>query len=296
MTRTPPPLSDVAVLGLGPMGAPIAHNLLVAGWQTMVWNRTPSVTRDPLFAGAVVAPSVGAIRASVVLSVLPDVPQLEQHLDDGILSAWGEAGTVLVVMSTTSPERVRALAVRCAPFGVKVADAPMSGGDRGAREGTLSIMLGAEAEVAERVMPLLETIGTTVIRCGEVGSGAIAKLTNQVVVAGTLAVLAEALSIAERAGIDLEALTRLFRGGLAASAVLDLKLTKLLGREYSLGGSTRNQVKDLDYALETAVELGADHPLTEVLAELYRTTALEHADADHSAVLETYLGGRAGRR
>ncbi|MEJ5914993.1 NAD(P)-dependent oxidoreductase [Pseudokineococcus sp. 1T1Z-3] len=282
---------SVAVLGLGPMGAPVAANLLRADVDLTVWNRTAARADQLVEAGARRAETVADVDADVVLSLLPDVPQLLEHLTDDVLAAWGRRGTTLVVMSTTSPGRVRDLADRCEPVGVHVVDAPMSGGDKGAREATLSLMVGATEPDMERVRPVLEVLGTTVVHLGGPGAGSVAKLCNQVVVAGTVTLLAEALALAARSGVDPGQVTRVLAGGLAASAVLDQKRDKLVGREYSLGGSVRNQVKDLDYAAAAAADAGLTLPLLEAVSQAFRDVAAEHGDDDHTAVQERYLRG-----
>lgn len=288
-TTTP---RSVAVLGLGPMGGPIAHNLIAAGCDVTVWNRSApplSALRD---AGARVVNRVEEIDSDVILSVLPDVDQLRTQLNDEVLDAWTSHATapqVVVVMSTTSPQKIEALARDLEARGIGVADAAMSGGDAGARSGALSIMVGARDHDWQTILPLLQLVGSTVVRFGQPGAGSIAKLCNQVVVAGTLAALSEALAIAERAKLDLGQLTDVFAGGLAASALLTQKKDKLLNRDYSLGGSLRNQVKDLRYATEVARGHGLPTPLAELLMTLF-TTAEDRGfgDLDHSALREIY--------
>lgn len=280
----------VSVLGLGPMGAPIARNLLASGRPTTVWNRTR--LRAEAFAadGARVADTVADAAADVVLVVLPDVPQLREILDEAALAALEATGSLLVITSTTSPEQVRALAEELAPRGVRVLDAPMSGGVAGAAAGTLSLMVGGAEEDVARARPVLETIGGTLTHLGPLGAGSLAKLCNQVVVAGTLASLAEAYGLARAGGIDAEGLTEVLAGGLAASEVLTQKRDKLLQRDYTLGGSTDNQVKDLRYATAALEQAGVAGRLTPVLLAAY-TEVVERGGGqlDHAAVQELYL-------
>lgn len=284
------PARTVSVLGLGPMGMPIARTLLAAGMPTTVWNRTAATAQPLAGEGAVLAGSVAEAASDVVLSVLPDVPQLRDVLDDAALSAFEAAGAVLVVTSTTGAERVRSLAADLAPRGIRVLDAPMSGGVAGAAAGTLSLMVGGDPADVARARPVLETIGGTITHLGPLGAGSLAKLCNQVVVAGTLASLGEAFGLARAGGIAPEQLLRVLSGGLAASEVLAQKQDKLLHREYTLGGSTDNQVKDLLYAAAAMEERGMEGRLTPVLLEAYRELVeAGHGQQDHSIVQELFL-------
>ncbi len=276
-----------AVLGLGPMGEPIARNLVAAGHETQVWNRTAA--KAEALAGAQAVRDLREITAPVILSVLPDIPQLRALLTDDVLAAWERTRPLLVICSTTSPDRVRALAHELAPRGIRVADAPLSGGDSGAREATLSLMVGASEDDFAELEPTLRAIGRTIMRFGEPGAGSVAKLANQMVVAGTLTALTEALALAEAEGLQLDDLVSVLEGGLAASAVLSLKRDKVLTGDYALGGSAVNQLKDLDYAAGLADAAGAHAPLTELLRSIFASVVDEgRGDEDHSVVLEHF--------
>lgn len=284
---------SVAVLGLGPMGMPIARNLLAAGFTTTVWNRTRSRAEELEGDGAIVADELAAAASEVVLSVLPDVHPLQDLLDEDMLSAFATAGTVLVIMSTTGPQQVQVLADRLRPRGIAVVDAPMSGGVAGAASGRLSLMVGGTDADVERVRPVLAVLGDVITHMGPLGAGCLAKLCNQIVVAGTLAALGEAFGLARAGGIDPEQLATVLGGGLAASEVLSQKREKLLRRDYSLGGSTDNQVKDLLYATEAMDSAEVDARLLPVLVEAYQAI-VDRGDGqrDHAAVQELYLRGR----
>ncbi|PFG51026.1 2-hydroxy-3-oxopropionate reductase [Amycolatopsis sulphurea] len=274
----------VGVIGLGPMGAPVAGHIARAGFPVRVWNRTRAKAAAFAAAG-----HPADLSAEVVLSALPDVDHLERIAPDSVLGTWASRGTThLVVLSTTSPDKVRDLAARLTRFGIAVVDAPMSGGDAGARAGTLSLMVGGAAEDVAVVEPVLRTFSSTVEHMGPVGAGTAAKLCNQIVVATTLVGLAESLDLAQRAGLSGPQLVRVLEGGLASSAVLDAKAAKILHREYSLGGSTDNQVKDLRYAVALADRLGARLTQTREAAALFEETVRSGlGGADHSAVFET---------
>ncbi|GAA3569193.1 NAD(P)-dependent oxidoreductase [Amycolatopsis ultiminotia] len=284
----------VGVLGLGPMGAPVAGHLARAGFPLRVWNRTRA--KAAAFGAAAVG-HPAQLCAEVVLSALPDVDHFERIAPDPVLDTWAGRGTThVVVLSTTAPDKVRGLAVRLARFGLAVVDAPMSGGDAGARAGTLSLMVGAGDEDFATVEPVLRTFSSTVEHLGPVGAGTAAKLCNQIVVATTLVGLAEALDLARRAGLSGSQLVRVLEAGLASSAVLEAKAAKILQREYGLGGSTDNQVKDLRYALALADRLGARLAQTRQTAALFEATVRNGLGAaDHSAVYETVSEDRYPR-
>ncbi|MGP9537191.1 NAD(P)-dependent oxidoreductase [Brachybacterium sp. AOP43-C2-M15] len=292
---TPPgagPAPTVSVLGLGPMGAPIARSLLAAGRAPAVWNRTRARAEELAAEGARLADTVAEAAADVVLAVLPDVPQLRSVLDEQALDAFAAAGTLLVITSTTGPEQVRSLAEDLADHGIRVLDCPMSGGVAGAAAGTLSLMVGGREQDVARALPVLETIGGTVTHLGPLGAGSLAKLCNQVVVAGTLASIAEALGLARAGGLDVDALLRVLDGGLASGELLTQKRRKLADREYSLGGSTDNQVKDLLYATAAMEDLGLEGRLTPVLLEEFReVVARGGGQLDHAMIQELFLRG-----
>nr|WP_301952451.1 MULTISPECIES: NAD(P)-dependent oxidoreductase [unclassified Rathayibacter] len=284
------------MLGLGPMGAPMARNLL-AGGELTVWNRTAS--RSAAFAelGAVVAPTPAAAAAEIVLTVLPDLVQVESLLEggDGLLEGWRAAGTVdpvLVVHGTVSPIAVADLARRLADeHGVQVVDAPLSGGTVGARDATLSIMVGGAEEAVARVLPVLARLGRTVRHLGSSGAGATAKLCNQIVVAGTVAVVSEALLLARRAGLDPATVVELLQGGLARTAVLEQKSGKWLDEDFAEGGSARNQLKDLRFVAESAAAEGVGLPTTAAVTALFeRMIAEGDGDLDHTGVYRTLAG------
>ncbi|MCJ1701661.1 NAD(P)-dependent oxidoreductase [Rathayibacter festucae] len=286
----------LSLLGLGPMGAPMARNLLAAAPLT-VWNRTASRAAPFAELGAVVAPTPAAAAGDVVLTVLPDLVQVESLLmgEDGLLAGWRAAeiaAPVLVVHGTVSPIAVAALARRlAAEHGVQVVDAPLSGGTVGARDATLSIMVGGADEPVARVLPVFERLGRTVRHLGPSGAGATAKLCNQIVVAGTVAVVSEALLLARSAGLDPATVVELLQGGLARTAVLEQKSRKWLDEDFAEGGSARNQLKDLRFVAESAAAEGVALPTTAAVTALFeRMIAEGDGDLDHTGVHRTLAG------
>lgn len=289
---------SVGFLGLGPMGMPMAHALADAGWRVVAWNRTASKVADlqqlSTHVTAAGTPAEVAARASVVISMLPDLPQLQERLDgpDGLLAGWAGArpdeAPVIVVMGTVSPVGLTTLQEWLAggELPVSLVDAPVSGGPPGAIERRLSIMVGgAEADVA-RVRPLLDAMGTTVRHLGPLGSGELAKACNQIVVGATLTALGEALTLARAGGLDSAEVLDILAAGLAGSEALTQKRERLLSGDFSGGGKSVNQVKDLAIILETARRYGVRLPLSEVADDLYRRLVAQGGgDLDHSAVI-----------
>ena len=280
----------IALIGLGPMGAPIARHIAERGYALEVWNRS-AAKAEAFRSIAHVAANVADLAADIVISALPDVDQLNELTLSSVLEKWASRGTrYLVVLSTTSPEKVLSLSARLSPLGITVIDAPMSGGDAGAQAGALSLMVGAEPQDFEELRPLLETFASTVQNMGPTGAGAVAKLCNQVVVAGTLVALVEALDLARRAGLSQPQLVEILKGGLAASAVLDLKAGNLLTRSYEPGGSAVNQLKDLRYAVSLGDRFGAELPVTRATTSLFETiVSLGLGKKDHSVVQELLI-------
>lgn len=282
---------SVGFVGLGAMGLPMAANLKKAGFDVVAWNRSDRGLEAARMAGCRTAdsPAEVAAAAPVVLTMLPDLPQVTALLDGptGLLSATSRAMDTLVVMGTVSPVGVRALAEQLAPRRVMLLDAPVSGGVTGAESGALSIMVGGEPDSYDRVRPYLDAMGTTVRRMGGVGAGSLTKACNQLVVAGTLVALAEAVLLAERGGLDVEALLDILGGGLARSEVLAQKRRHLSGADVTPSGPARYLLKDLRFIQESADHAHASLPLAEAVARLYAAVDAQGlGDMDISVVLE----------
>jgi 2-hydroxy-3-oxopropionate reductase len=292
----------VGFVGLGVMGRPMARNLVRAGHRVVVWNRSAAAAAELAAAGATVArtPAELAEAAPVVLTMLPDLLEVEEVLsrDDGLLRGM-RRGSVLVVMGTVSPVDVRDLGIRLEPAGVTVVDAPVSGGDVGAEQATLSIMAGGRPEDVARVRPFLEAMGTTVDHLGALGAGQLAKACNQVVVAATITALAEALVLARKGGLDPRRVFAVLAGGLAGSRVLEVKGPKLLGGDFRPGGAAAFQHKDLGFALAAARAGGVALPLTALVDQLFGAARWNgFGDDDHSVVVRVIerLAGEPGDR
>lgn len=294
------PVSTVGFLGLGRMGLPMSRHVAAAGFSVRAWNRSPKQVDPP--AGAdyrlVATPAEAARGAQVVVTVLPDITEVEQVCagETGVL-AGAEPGTVLVVMGTVSPVAVRAWASSVAGAGVRAVDAPVSGGDVGAAAGTLSVMVGGDPADVARVLPVLEPMAGRVRHLGPLGAGQLAKACNQVVVATTLAALGEAVVLGRRGGLDVEELLDVLAGGLAGSRALEVKRELLAARSYVPGGSAAFQHKDLGFALEAARSEGVALPVTALVDQLFGSLRWTgHGEDDHSGVvqvIEALSGGGA---
>jgi len=287
----------VGFVGLGIMGKPMARNLLRAGYEVTVHNRSRPAVDQLVAEGAQDggSPRGVAERAEVVITMLPDAPDVEQVTfgPQGLVEGL-RPGSVLVDMSTISPVATRSMAARLREWGVAMLDAPVSGGQRGAEEGTLSIMVGGDAEVFERVRPVLEVLGKNVVHVGPVGAGQVCKVCNQVVVALTIQAVAEALVLAQRNGVDPARVRQALMGGFAGSRILEVHGQRMLEGDHRPGFRARLHHKDLRIALETARSAGVPLLGTALVHELLGAlVARGWGDLDHSALVRM-VGELAG--
>lgn len=280
----------IGFLGLGAMGLPMAANLARSGAPVLAWNRSraalDAAVRDGCRAAA--DPAEVASQASTVITMLPDLPQVEAVLDGpgGLLSP-GSVMDTLIVMGTVSPVAVRRLADELAEREIAVVDAPVSGGEKGAKDAALSIMVGGDVDAVARVLPHLNAMGRIVRHMGPVGAGSLTKACNQLVVAGTLAALAEAVLLGESGGLDLPMLFDVLGGGLAASEVLEQKRDHLLTGNFRGSGPVSYLVKDLGFVLDSATAERVALPVTVAGTRLY-SAAVEQGlgDLDNSVILD----------
>lgn len=264
-------------VGLGLMGAPMAANLAKKGWTVTAWNRSPGALEDFRRVGGSAAGGVEQLRDEPVIAfMLPDLAYIEDAAV-GLLASWQAAppaaGTAVVVMSSVSPTAVKAFGqkVQEASSGnAVVVDAPVSGGTKGAIEGTLAIMAGADDEADfRRLQPFFEAMGTTVRLLGPLGAGSLAKACNQLVVGTTTAALAEAAELAERSGVDVAALYEVLSGGLAGSRVLEQVGPRIARKDYAPTGPAKFMHKDLSFVVESADAAGSAVPMARAGVELY---------------------------
>lgn len=282
-------MRTIGFIGLGVMGAPMAERLIKAGFQVIGHTRGPAGRERLAAAGGQPAASVAEVThgADAVITMLPDSPDVAEVVlgDDGVL-ANAAPGTLLIDMSTIRPQVAEQIASAAAERQVEALDAPVSGGEQGAVEGVLSIMVGGPAAALERARPVLEHLGTTIVHVGPAGSGQLVKAANQLVVAGTIELVAEAIVLLEATGVDAEAGLRVLAGGLAGSTVLDRKGQAMLQRRFTPGFRVDLHHKDLGIMLDAARSAGAIVPLGAVVAQLMAALRAQGGGGlDHGALL-----------
>ncbi|HUA45829.1 MAG TPA: 2-hydroxy-3-oxopropionate reductase [Solirubrobacteraceae bacterium] len=280
----------VGFVGLGIMGRPMALNLRRAGYPLIVHNRTRAKEKDLLEEGADAAatPQEVAERAEILITMLPDSPDVEQvYLGaDGVI-AGAHDDQLLIDMSSIAPATAIAVAEAAAGEGADMLDAPVSGGDVGARDGTLSIMVGGSEAAFERAQPLFDVLGKTVVHLGEAGAGQTAKACNQMLVAITIEAVSEALVLASKAGVDPERLIEVLSGGLAGNRVMEVRRRNFLEHDFTPGFRLELHHKDLGIALRTARELGVYAPTTAIVDQMLAALKAEgDGGLDHSALLK----------
>ncbi|MEU7640034.1 2-hydroxy-3-oxopropionate reductase [Streptomyces sp. NPDC039016] len=282
-------MSTIGFLGLGIMGSPMAVNLAKAGHAVLGWNRSPGKANALVAAGGREATSIAdAVRdADVVITMVPASPQVEAlaYGPDGIL-AHARPGTLLIDMSSITPQTSVDLAQKAAEKGLRVLDAPVSGGEAGAVEGVLSIMVGGERADYDAARPVLEAVGSTLVHCGPHGSGQTVKAANQLIVAVNLQAIAEAVVFLEKSGVDLAAALDVLGGGLAGSTVLARKKDNFLQRAYTPGFKLELHHKDMGIVTDAARTVGAPLPVGATAAQLIASAVARGDGAlDHSALL-----------
>ena len=255
----------IAFIGMGTMGAPMALNILNAGYDVVVHNRHRDKEKPVVEAGAARAasPAEAAAGADIVITCVSDTPDVRVILlgDNGVIEG-AKKGTVVVDMSTISPSATREMGDTLAKKGILMIDAPVSGGSEGAQKGTLAIMVGGDPDDVEKVRPVLEAMGKTITHVGPIGSGQITKAINQVVIAATYLGVAEGMTLGMKAGLDMEKVVAAIAGGAAGSWVLDNRAAFMVKNDYPLGFRVRLHAKDLKIALEAARELGVTLPVS----------------------------------
>ncbi len=292
-------MTTVAFIGLGIMGGPMAANLVKAGFEVVGYNRSPDKVKTLVDAGGRGAESVAeAVRgADVIITIVPDSPDVEDVTggDDGVF-ANAEKGALYIDMSSIRPDVAMRVAEAGREAGLRVLDAPVSGGEAGAIEGNLSIMVGGEPADFEAAKPVLDAVGKTIVHVGPAGSGQTVKAANQLIVAGNIQMLAEAVVFLEAHGVDMKAALQVLGGGLAGSTVLNRKGANMLAREFTPGFRLALHHKDMGIVTSAAREAGVVIPLGSAVAQLIAAlVARGDGGLDHSGLLKlvTELSGRS---
>ena len=282
-------MTTIAFIGLGVMGAPMATNLVRADYDVVGFNRSREPIDQLVEAGGRGAESLAdaVSGADVVITMVPDSPDVEDAAlgEDGIYAS-AKPGSLHIDCSTISPEVAARLGELGAKRDIRVVDAPVSGGESGAVEATLSIMVGGEPADVEEARPILEKVGKTVVHVGSHGSGQTVKAANQLIVAGTIELVAEAIVFLEASGVDTEAAVEVLAGGLAGNQILDRKAAGMLKREFEPGFRIDLHHKDLGILTSAAREAGVVIPLGAHVAQLMASLSAQgHGSLDHSALL-----------
>lgn len=280
---------NIGFIGLGIMGKPMVRNLLKAGYVPCVYNRSQMAVDELAAEGALAANSSKEIaeRSDIVITMLPDSPDVEAVVlgTNGILEGAHD-GLLLIDMSTISPVVTKRIGAELEKRGTRMLDAPVSGGDKGAIAGTLSIMAGGNARDFERAMPVFEAMGKTIRHCGPLGSGQVVKACNQIVVALVIEAVSEAMVLGSKAGVDPEVITQVLSGGLAQNRVLDLRGPTMIEHDFTPGFKARLHRKDMGIILETAREFDVTLPVSALVDQMFTNlVASGYGDLDHSSLL-----------
>ena len=281
----------IGFIGLGIMGKPMVKNLLKAGYPVMVWNRSQAAIDEVVACGAVCATKeeIGK-NADMVITMLPNSPQVKEVMlgEDGVAQFMHE-GQIFVDCSSINPVASKEIYAALKEKGIEMLDAPVSGGEPKAIDGTLSFMVGGKQEVFDQYKDLLGAMGASVVRCGEVGAGNTTKLANQIIVACNIQALSEALTLAKMAGVEPQLVFEAIRGGLAGSTVMNAKAPMMIEGNDKPGFKIDLHIKDLNNALDCAHSVGAPVPMTASVQELLQW--LHNNDCgqnDHSAIAKYY--------
>jgi 2-hydroxy-3-oxopropionate reductase len=282
----------IGFIGLGIMGRPMSLHLIKAGYRLTVYDINQEAVNHvaALGAQAALSPREVAEQSDIIFIIVPNSQHVKEVVlgENGILQG-ADPGTIIVDLSSITPVASKEIAAAAAKKGVEMLDAPVSGGEPKAIDGTLAIMVGGKAEIFESVKDLLHCMGSSVTLVGGIGSGTTAKLANQIIVNLNIAAMSEALVLAAKAGIDIDKMYQAIRGGLAGSNVLDAKVPMVLDRNFVAGGRIDINLKDLANVMETAHEIGVPLPLSSQLLEIFHAMKADgKAGLDHCGIVQFY--------
>lgn len=285
-------MKKIGFIGLGIMGKPMSKNLLKAGYELVVYDVNQPNIDEVVAAGAEAGLSCKdvASRTEVIITMLPNSPHVKDVVlgDGGVIEA-AKAGSIVIDMSSIAPLVSREVGEKLAEKGIRFMDAPVSGGEPKAIDGTLSIMVGGKEADYEESLAILKCMGASVVLCGDVGAGNVTKLANQIIVAGNIAAMSEALVLATKAGVDPERIYQAIRGGLAGSTVLDAKAPLIMDRKFDPGFRINLHIKDLNNVLETGHDVGVPLPLSASIMEMMQGLKVDgHGDKDHGSLVLFY--------
>ena len=285
-------MAKIGFIGLGIMGKPMSKNLIKAGHQLVVYDVVPAVVQEVAAAGATAADSSKSVAAqcSLVIVMVPNSPHVKAAvLGPGGVIEGAKPGTLVVDMSSIDPIVSREVGAELAKKKIRFLDAPVSGGEPKAIDGTLSIMVGGAQPDFDEALPVLKSMGSSVVLCGDLGAGNVTKLANQIIVALNIAAMSEALVLATKAGVDPALVFEAIKGGLAGSTVLNAKAPMALERNIKPGFRINLHIKDLDNAMAAGHSVGVPLPLTAQALEILQALKVDGmGDADHSAIIRFY--------
>jgi 2-hydroxy-3-oxopropionate reductase len=285
-------MRKIGFIGLGIMGKPMALNLLKVGHSLTVYDIRTEPVKEVVAAGAKAGKSAKdvAAQSEIVITMLPNSPDVKKAVlgKDGVLEG-AKPGLILIDMSSIAPMVSKEIAAEVQKKGVEMIDAPVSGGEPKAKDATLSIMVGGKKDVFEKVEDVLKAMGSSAVLVGDIGSGNVTKLANQIIVALNIAAMSEAIILATKAGVDPEKVFQAIRGGLAGSAVLNAKMPLVLDGNFKPGFRIELHIKDLANALDTAHSLGVPVPLTSGIMEIMQALKVDGKEGnDHSGIIQFY--------
>jgi 2-hydroxy-3-oxopropionate reductase len=282
----------IGFIGLGIMGKPMSKNLLKAGYELVVMDRNQDTVGEIVKLGATAADTPKAVAAvsDVIITMLPNSPQVKEvALGENGLIEGARPGTIFIDMSSIAPLASREISEALAAKQIAMLDAPVSGGEPKAIDGTMSVMVGGDKAVFDKCYEIMKSMAGSVVHTGDIGAGNVTKLANQVIVALNIAAMSEALVLATKAGVDPDLVFQAIRGGLAGSTVLEAKAPMVMDRNFKPGFRIDLHIKDLANALDTSHGVGAQLPLTSLVMEMMQALKADgHEQSDHSAIARYY--------
>lgn len=283
----------IGFIGLGIMGKPMAKNLVKAGYSLVVSDKfAGAAVEEVALCGAVAAKTnaEAAAQADILITMVPNSPNVKEALfgEDGAAETL-RPGSIVLDCSSINPVASREIAEELAGKGIEMMDAPVSGGEPKAIDGTLAFMVGGKPDIFEKVKPVLEKMGSSVVLCGAIGAGNVAKLCNQIVVAGNIAAVAEAMTLGQQCGVEPEKIFEAIKGGLAGSTVMNAKVPMMMDQNFKPGFRINLHIKDLNNVVDAAAKYDSPIPLTQTLLEMMKILRRDGDEAcDHSALVKYY--------